>query len=379
MKNIISIFSFLLFFLFFNFKLSAEILFLKTGQVIYGTIVTESDKSIKFIEKKKKKSKNIPRKNILRILYKDAVLEKMFIYKKDGSFLRGYIVDENSSEIIIRENLNKYKEKKISRSDISSISEKEIKKKSLFYDFELKSKAKSAAIEGDFTGWRQELMNRKSNADDTWEKKLEIDILKKNEYQYRYIIDNQPTDKKFIKFKIKQGKLIEDIDLYKLTFGLRAGGGMYTSGYAKDLSPSQPLISGIGRINLPFIWEKMGIQAEGNYFNHELKKNKTISDLSIEVNNYLVGGFIIFDFNLGLGFALHPKIGGGYVFQNINITGEEKKKLSNSFPMFGGGLEISYEINRFLDVVLNMQNFTELEKGKMTLLNSASLGLNFRL
>jgi hypothetical protein len=384
MKNIIKlkIFSLEIYFgliLFFSPGfLHAEILFLKDGSVLYGTIIKETDTHITFTIKKKKVEKSYKRKDVLRVRYDDTELKTKFIYKKDGTFIKGFIVDEDAEKILIRENLYKMKEIPIQRMQISSISDKKLEKKKLFYIFKLNDPSSQLAIEGDFTGWVPMEMKK---VGENWEKKIEIDILKKNDYQYRYIKNNNPDKTRFIKFKVKDGKLFEDIDLYKFTIGLRAGGALYTSGYADKIEAQQPVISMIGKINLPFIWDALAFQGEVSYFKHSpiKNKNRSLTGLNVETSNYLLAGNLVYDFFIFKRVGLHPKLGGGYCLQNTKVTGSMDENLNNSFPLLSGGFELSYQINRYIYTVLAIQNFIELENGTITLLNAATLGVNFRI
>jgi hypothetical protein len=82
-KNIIiSIFTLTLFF---PLSLNAEILFLKDGSVLYGTISKETDKNILFKKKNETTATAYARSNIIRVRYDDAELNEMYVYKKDGT------------------------------------------------------------------------------------------------------------------------------------------------------------------------------------------------------------------------------------------------------------------------------------------------------
>jgi hypothetical protein len=383
MKNIIffylrNLIIILLFCLFVE-SIFPDLIFLEDGTVHYGEIVKLTNTKIYFRKEDENKKKAYTRKNILRIMYKEGQLRKQYVYKKDGTYVHGFIVEEDEHKIVIRKVLQERKEISLLKKNISSISEKKLSKKSLFYIFKLPlaDNIKSASIEGDFTSWQPAQMVRNKN---NWEKNIEIDILKKNEYEYRYIFNNKPASKRFIKFKVKDGKLVEDIDLFRFGLGLRAGGGFFISGMAKKIRPRQPVFSVTGRINLRLLWEKLTLQPEIIYYNSEpiTKKNPLIKDLTVGLENYFFCGFLLLDINIFDAFSIHPKIGGGYVFRNIKVSGKEKGNYTNRNYFIGGGLEFSYKINKFLSAVLFYNVMPEL-KHKNTIVNISGLGVNFSL
>lgn len=173
---------------------------------------------------------------------------------------------------------------------------------------------------------------------------------------------------------------VELIIVENLAFGIRAGGAMYSSGFADRIEVKQPIAALLFRGNLPIIWEKVFFELDAAYHRSQPieGENPDIEQLNIETENYLLGGYFGVDFKV-FGIGLHPKIGGGYVIQQTEVTGYRNEQLDNSFPYAGGGLDISYDVNNYLSVVLGIMNYTEFEEGEITLLNAAVLGVNFRI
>lgn len=205
-----------------------EIVFLKNGDVLYGSVMKENDKYIFFKEKKKTETRSFRRSQVVRVLYNKKKISKSYIYRKDGTSLLGFIVEENAEGIRLRKILARPDEIFIHRSEIASISEKKIESRKE-YTFTFNRWAKNVLIEGDFTGWKPVPMERngkvKNKKSGKWQKNLKIDILKKDEYQYRTIVDDKPEKIRFIKFKMENGELHEDVNLFSFTMGLRIGGG----------------------------------------------------------------------------------------------------------------------------------------------------------
>lgn len=71
--------------------------------------------------------------------------------------------------------------------------------------------------------------------------------------------------------------------------------------------------------------------------------------------------------------------GGGYALQSIKVTGLRSESLSNMMPFGGGALDISRKLTRNLDLFLTVESLVQTQGGKLTLLNLAFLGVNFRL
>ncbi len=164
------------------------------------------------------------------------------------------------------------------------------------------------------------------------------------------------------------------------TFSLRGGWGLYQMGYADRIEIRQPVLTAIIRANMPFIWERLALEANLTFLRHTPSKDKNavIEQFTIDIQNYIISGFFVLDLPLADDLFIHPKIGGGYVIQNIDITGSENKNYNNSFYAAGAGLDLSYRINTTISIVTGVQSLAEIENGEVTLLHSASGGISLK-
>ena len=103
--------------------LHAEFIFLKDGSIIDGQIIKDAPASIT-VRDKEKKVKTIPRNNIMRILYTELKMGKVYIQKRDGESIVAFIVDEDRNTYTIRTNRYKPLEIILKRIDILFIAEK---------------------------------------------------------------------------------------------------------------------------------------------------------------------------------------------------------------------------------------------------------------
>lgn len=101
----------------------AEFVFLKDGSIVEGTILNDALAHI-VLRGTDKKNKQIPRDKILRILYTELKMGKIYIQKRDGKGLVAYMVDEDRTTYTFRKELYKPEEFTIPRNDILFISEK---------------------------------------------------------------------------------------------------------------------------------------------------------------------------------------------------------------------------------------------------------------
>ena len=62
----------------------------------------------------------------------------------------------------------------------------------------------------------------------------------------------------------------------------------------------------------------------------------------------------------------------------IETAGVSSTSARVTNPFIGGGVDLSFMINKYLFVVLNLQNYTEIENGTVTMLNVARLGVNIK-
>jgi hypothetical protein len=103
--------------------LKAEFVFLKDGSIIDGTIVSDAANSVT-IRQTDKKIKQIPRGDIMRILYTKLRMGKIYIQKRDGKGLVAFMVDEDQDSYTFRKELNKPEEFVLKRGDVLFMSEK---------------------------------------------------------------------------------------------------------------------------------------------------------------------------------------------------------------------------------------------------------------
>lgn len=82
----------------------AEYIFLRDGSIIRGKIVSDSAASIVITDKDNKRQ-TIPREKIMRILYTDLYLGKIYVQKIDGKNEVCYMVDEDRDTYTFRREL----------------------------------------------------------------------------------------------------------------------------------------------------------------------------------------------------------------------------------------------------------------------------------
>ncbi len=103
--------------------LAAEAVFLKDGSIVNGTIETDSADAVT-LRLSDKKLKRILRKDIMRILYTELKMTKIYIQKRDGDGLVAYMVDEDRVSYTFRKDLYQPVEFVLNRNDVLFISEK---------------------------------------------------------------------------------------------------------------------------------------------------------------------------------------------------------------------------------------------------------------
>lgn len=103
--------------------LKAEAVFLKDGSIVDGTIESDSAAAVT-VRLSDKKRKQILRKDIMRILYTELKMSKIYIQKRDGEGLVAYMVDEDRVSYTFRKELYNPAEFVLNRSDVLFISEK---------------------------------------------------------------------------------------------------------------------------------------------------------------------------------------------------------------------------------------------------------------
>lgn len=104
--------------------LRAEYLYLKDGQVIQGEIVSED--AAFYTVKTKYQVRKVARDDVLRIMYGERKMEPIYLIMNDGTTRKGFLVDQDSEKVIIREREDSAKEISIPKSEIRQMSAGEI-------------------------------------------------------------------------------------------------------------------------------------------------------------------------------------------------------------------------------------------------------------
>ena len=94
-----------------------EMVFRKDGSIVQGTIVKDSAAHITLREKNGITAQ-IPRSDILRILYTQIYLGKVYIRLTSGKIMEGYVVDEDQQNYTVRKVLNKLDELIVPREKV---------------------------------------------------------------------------------------------------------------------------------------------------------------------------------------------------------------------------------------------------------------------
>jgi hypothetical protein len=107
----------LFFLLLFSETLRAEFVFLKKGEIIEGTVITDAPAAVTIRDKDKKVS-TFKKTDILRIHFAKIYIGKVYIQKTDGTNIVGFVVEENSENYILRSELNNPKEFILKREEV---------------------------------------------------------------------------------------------------------------------------------------------------------------------------------------------------------------------------------------------------------------------
>lgn len=158
------------------------------------------------------------------------------------------------------------------------------------------------------------------------------------------------------------------------------GGGLYAMDYANDITANLPAVHLGLRVNTPGLTQSMTLSLSAFYINDEpvIDNHSALEGLNITTRNYILGGYMGWEFLMGK-FSMHPRFGGGYVIQVIEVTGIRNENLSNSLPFAAAGLDFGYKITQRLDMILSAEGIFEFESGNTTLLSLGMLGVQYRL
>jgi hypothetical protein len=104
-------------------KVYAEMIYLKDGQVLQGKITKETQDEITVQTQFQKKT--VKRSNIIRIMYGERKMERIYLLMNDGTTRTGFLVDQDASQVIIREKEDSPDEISIPKSQIKQMSASE--------------------------------------------------------------------------------------------------------------------------------------------------------------------------------------------------------------------------------------------------------------
>lgn len=106
-----------------SINLYAEYLFLKDGSIIKGTIISETAAYVNF-RNEERKTERYPRDQIMRVLYTELNMGKVFVQRRDGKVETAYMVDEDRTTYTFRKNLYKPAEFTMKRADVLFMAER---------------------------------------------------------------------------------------------------------------------------------------------------------------------------------------------------------------------------------------------------------------
>ena len=104
-------------------SLLAEMVFMKDGSIIEGSIVSDSANYV-VMKKKSGGNEDIDRKKILRIFYGTLNKSKLYVQKRDGNNFVAFLVDEDRDVYVFRKELYKPDEITVLKKDVLFMSEK---------------------------------------------------------------------------------------------------------------------------------------------------------------------------------------------------------------------------------------------------------------
>ncbi|PKL17032.1 MAG: hypothetical protein CVV49_13055 [Spirochaetae bacterium HGW-Spirochaetae-5] len=109
--------------LFISINLCAEYLFLKDGSIVKGVIISETAAYINF-RNEEKKTERYPRDQIMRVLYTELNMGRVFVQRRDGKVDTVYMVDEDRLTYTFRKDLYKPVEFTMKRADVLFMAER---------------------------------------------------------------------------------------------------------------------------------------------------------------------------------------------------------------------------------------------------------------
>ncbi len=120
--------------------LRAEYIFLKDGSIIKGKVINETA-DVVTLQNEQKVVVSYPHYNIMRVLYSELNMGKMFVQLKSGESFRGYLIEEEEATFRFRYIINKPEEFVVEKEEVLFLAERNpsgLKGKSGNTDIELK-------------------------------------------------------------------------------------------------------------------------------------------------------------------------------------------------------------------------------------------------
>lgn len=103
----------------------AESIFLRDGSITEASVLSETDRSIRF-KTAEGRVREIPRRDVIRIIHHADYKDKKYIYKTDKSLVEAFIVDEDLNFYTCRAKLDAADEFKLLKNEVETISKKKI-------------------------------------------------------------------------------------------------------------------------------------------------------------------------------------------------------------------------------------------------------------
>lgn len=111
--------------LFVALPLFSEAIFLQDGEIIEGRVVSETDKEISV--KTGIRTIQVPREDVLRIIYSDNYKEKQYLYTADGREIVAHIVAEDRDTYTLRRELEDPDEVTLRKRDVTGVTSQSIR------------------------------------------------------------------------------------------------------------------------------------------------------------------------------------------------------------------------------------------------------------
>lgn len=166
------------------------------------------------------------------------------------------------------------------------------------------------------------------------------------------------------------------------SLGLRGGGGVYVSGYAKYFTAQLPALGAILHANMPKFG---GLTTElgFTFMGHRLKEGNdaAIQQLGAAATtaNYMASWSLGYRIGLSARWYIEPQVGGGYVMQTTTVTGSGiNSTLNNGFPFGRAGLVTGFRVNQLIDVSVSTESVAYVEQSTLTFLPLVLAGVHYK-